>query len=73
MSSIEKRLEHVKQAAEERSQIQRLCFDKLDLDSVKKPVDIGKLRLDYDTCIKENKSSFKTIVARDLALNPEKF
>lgn len=73
MSSIEQRLQHIKDAAEERSQLQRFCFDKLDLDVIKKPIHIGKARLDYDNCVNDNKSDYKTIKARDLALNPDKF
>ena len=57
MSSIEERLNKIKDLNEERSQLQRLCFDKLNLDNVKKPKDIGRLKYEYDVCIKDNTSN----------------
>ena len=63
---MESRLENVLTCAEERSQLQFLCLKELDLEGVEagNAKDLGKLRFNYEKCIKENSMNFPSVAKR---------
>lgn len=61
---MEARLEHVKNCAEERSQLQAFCLKELDLEGVETPKDMGRLRFNYEKCIKENTANYPLVAKR---------
>ncbi len=63
---MESRLENIKNCAEERSQLQFLCLKELDLEGIESgsSKDLGKLRFNYEKCIKENSMNFPSVAKR---------
>jgi len=63
---MEARLENVKNAAEERSQLQSLCLKELDLEGIESgnSKDLGKLRFLYEKCVQENTMNFPLVAKR---------
>ena len=64
MDKLQARLEHVKNTAEERSQLQVSCLKELDLEGAESANDLGKLRFTYEKCIRENSANFPLVNQR---------
>jgi hypothetical protein len=73
MADLKQRIEHIRNCAEERSKLQLLCLDKINLSILKTSDDLAQSRIDYEQCLKDNKSNYPTIVKRDQLLNPTSF
>ena len=58
---MEDRLNYIKQCAEERSQLQYSCLEKLDLSKIKTKEDLSRIRLEFDLCKNDNKMNYPCI------------
>jgi hypothetical protein len=68
MASMNERVENIKQCAEERSQLQLSCLDKLDLSTLKTANDIAKARYEFEMCNIDNASHYPCVAKRQTAL-----
>lgn len=62
---MEQRIAKIKQAAEERSQLQLQCLNSVDLSKLKKPADIAHARYTYENCIENNKMNYPLVAEKE--------
>jgi hypothetical protein len=65
MASLEERRQVIIDSAKEKSDLQMICLEKLDLTKIKKTFDLGKARYDYENCIKENFQNYSNLARLD--------
>jgi hypothetical protein len=65
MSTIEERIENIKNCAQERSQLQLRCLSEIDLENIKSKTHIAKARYQFELCEKQNLNDYPCLVKRE--------